>query len=205
MNYNFIYDEESDTYIDVFSNRGDELINYFSSVLKNKKKNKKNITTINKKMINNYLFDLEFTTLGKIKYNFKLSQIKNTDDIYNELELVFLNMLDLFIKDQLYTHISYFKFLYTIYKCIYHYKKHYKEIYYHNTDSSGSNISYNEKNILDICDVYHTKYKLSINTVKNIITNNYKLLYKSIENILKDNMYNTILEKYILDNYIQKV
>ena len=46
MNYNFIYDDDTGKYLDIFSEKGETLINYLSSFLKKKKENMSLIVNI---------------------------------------------------------------------------------------------------------------------------------------------------------------
>ena len=214
MNYNFIYDEKNDTYVDVFSNRGEEIINYLSSFLKKKVKTCKNdeLDKINNnKHMYTHIYDLKFTTIGKLKYNLELSKVTPHINIVENKTLFFLYILDLFMKDQLYTHISYFKFIYTIYIFLDHYNKHYKNITFsindknenENEDKHNKSV-YDDKNILDIAIMYHQKYHLSISTLTHFITANYNNGCNVLKDLLDAKIYDNLLKEYINNQYIEK-
>ena len=97
MNYNFIYDDDTGKYLDIFSEKGETLINYLSSFLKKKKRKH----VFDSEYIDTHSFDLQFTTIENYKHR---SELRRTSNYFrNALEAYYkIKIFDFFEDDTRY-------------------------------------------------------------------------------------------------------
>ena len=105
--------------------------------------------------------------------------------------------------------MSYYKFLYLLYKCLRHYDKHYKEITVcidnGEDNNKNENSTYDKQSIIHICERYYKKYALSPDTITHLITGDYQAIYTSIQSLLHIDTFHSMIHTHILSQYIEKI
>ena len=225
MNYNIIYDCTHKKYYDINSREGTELIDKLNTIIEthteNKNKNKKN-KNINKTYFNEKKYTLDISSLGHMKCKLFYPTCSEKKTCSSQAyENILLYILQHFIKDNLYTSINLYEYIYIMYKIKKNISKYYKLISIETKQSdkedeeeededeedeeeSTTNPLQNIINIDMLVTKYNKKYRDTNHVISFILNPNHAFILYNLHHLLDIHMYKNVVNDCIKKHFINK-
>ena len=225
MNYNKIYDDETDTYYDINSIKGLVLLKKYTTLInenKRKKHKKKTIKLQIDKPYFNTKHTYTITSLGLMKYKlFNSKSYKKNINYKNYYEDILIYLLQLFKLDHNNNISNLYEYIYIIYKIKSDISKHYtlmpideddnedneddNEDNEDEDDNDSTDESIKDTNILNIqllIDKYNKKYTYTSTIISFIMNSNNAFMLYNVHNLLDIHIYKQTIQSCIKKNFI---